>query len=236
MEHLKVHEKKSSGSWWVTKAKEEPEVVPPRSPMKQRSMSNLIPSRPNTTKKEKPPPIPTRSNTTMTMSGFVPSMPSRTVSTKRLPPAPSRSNSAKSTISVKSPATKANDENSNDTSKYSTKMMITLPLTMTLSTVTTTTEIPAWLMNAIGALDLLTTDHPKVMTTLSAVLITVGSIPAIPAIAGGAGGALLASGAAHAAGAVAVGVGSWIKQQQDTKQKNLAIANGSEASSSKKSA
>lgn len=42
---------------------------------------------------------------------------------------------------------------------------------------------------------------------LSAILITVGSIPAIPAISAGAGGAVLASGAAHAVGAIAVGLG-----------------------------
>ena len=74
------------------------------------------------------------------------------------------------------------------------------------------------------------------MTTLSAILITVGSIPAIPAIASGAGGAILASGAAHAVGAVAVGVGSWIKLQQETKQKTLAVtAAAAEASESGKS-
>lgn len=87
--------------------------------------------------------------------------------------------------------------------------------------------MPAWLLNACGALEFLTTEHPKVMTTLSAILITVGSIPAIPAIAGGAGGAILASGAAHAVGAVAVGVGSWIKVQQETKRKEtLAVTAG----------
>jgi hypothetical protein len=53
------------------------------------------------------------------------------------------------------------------------------------------------------------------MTTISAVLITVGSIPAIPAISAGAGGTILASGAVHAAGAIAVGVGSWLKAHQD---------------------
>lgn len=45
------------------------------------------------------------------------------------------------------------------------------------------------------------------MSVLSAILITVGSIPAIPAISAGAGGAVLASGAAHAVGAIAVGLG-----------------------------
>ena len=49
------------------------------------------------------------------------------------------------------------------------------------------------------------------MTAVSAVLITVGSIPAIPAISAGAGGAFLASGTAHALGSIAVGIGSWLK-------------------------
>ena len=53
------------------------------------------------------------------------------------------------------------------------------------------------------------------MSTISAILITAGSIPAIPAVAAGAGGAILASGAAHAVGAIAVGIGSWLKAQQE---------------------
>jgi hypothetical protein len=54
------------------------------------------------------------------------------------------------------------------------------------------------------------------MSTLSAILIVVGTIPALPAISAGAGGAVLASSTAHAVGAMAVGIGSWMKTQQDT--------------------
>ncbi|TEB33712.1 hypothetical protein FA13DRAFT_1729989 [Coprinellus micaceus] len=68
-------------------------------------------------------------------------------------------------------------------------------------------KAPVWLLNAVNALDFLTGEHPKAVSVLSAILITVGSIPAIPAISAGAGGAILASGAAHAIGAVAVGLG-----------------------------
>lgn len=57
------------------------------------------------------------------------------------------------------------------------------------------------------------------MSTISAVLITVGSLPAIPAIATGAAGTVLASGAAHAVGAIAVGVGTFLKAAQDSKLK-----------------
>lgn len=53
------------------------------------------------------------------------------------------------------------------------------------------------------------------MSTLSAVLIAAGTLPTLPGIGAGAGGAILASGAAHAIGAVAVGLGSWLKAQQD---------------------
>ncbi|KAH9001913.1 hypothetical protein EDB86DRAFT_2801287 [Lactarius hatsudake] len=60
--------------------------------------------------------------------------------------------------------------------------------------VTTTTEAhaPLWLLNATNALEFLTSEHPKVMTTLSAVLITVGSLPALPALSTAAGGTILA--------------------------------------------
>jgi hypothetical protein len=55
------------------------------------------------------------------------------------------------------------------------------------------------------------------MNTLSAVLIVAGTIPSLPIITAGAGGALLASSTAHAVGAIAVGIGSWIKTQQEIK-------------------
>jgi len=87
--------------------------------------------------------------------------------------------------------------------------------------VTTTTEAPAWLLNACTALEYITSEHPKAMSIISAILITAGSIPAIPAIAAGAGGAVLASGAAHAIGAIAVGVGQALNagvQHQQKKQ------------------
>jgi hypothetical protein len=54
------------------------------------------------------------------------------------------------------------------------------------------------------------------MSTLSAVLITVGTLPSLPGISAGAGGAILASHAVQAAGAIAVGVGHWLKSSQDS--------------------
>jgi len=50
------------------------------------------------------------------------------------------------------------------------------------------------------------------MTTLSAVLITAGTLPAIPAISGGT---VLATGVAQAVGAIAVGVGNLLKAQHE---------------------
>lgn len=90
---------------------------------------------------------------------------------------------------------------------------------------TTVAQAPTWLVNACTALDFLTGEHPKVMTALSAVLITVGSIPALPVISAGAGGAFLASGTAHAIGSIAVGVGSLLKAIGDTQ----AAAHGPQA-------
>ncbi|THH28724.1 hypothetical protein EUX98_g5460 [Antrodiella citrinella] len=80
-------------------------------------------------------------------------------------------------------------------------------------TSTVVAQVPVWLLNACQALEFLTTEHPKAMTAISAVLITVGSIPAIPAITAGAGGAFLASGTAHAIGTIAVGLGSILQAQ-----------------------
>ncbi|KAF8811908.1 hypothetical protein BYT27DRAFT_7133669 [Phlegmacium glaucopus] len=73
--------------------------------------------------------------------------------------------------------------------------------------VTAETQVPIWLLNACTALDYITSEHPKTMSIISAILITAGSIPAIPAIAAGAGGVVLASSAVQAVGVLAVGLG-----------------------------
>ena len=78
--------------------------------------------------------------------------------------------------------------------------------------VTTVSNVPTWLLNACHALNFLTVEHPRAMTTLSAVLITAGTLPAIPAITGGT---VLATGVAQAVGAIAVGVGNLLKAQQE---------------------
>jgi len=107
MEPLKIHEKKSGG-WWVTKTKQEAKEVPPHSPVKQKSMSNLLAA---STRKEQPP-VPVRSNTTLSIRPTR----SNTVIIKKLPPTPARANT---TISIKSPATKEAEDKTIDTSKLS---------------------------------------------------------------------------------------------------------------------
>lgn len=82
---------------------------------------------------------------------------------------------------------------------------------------TTISQVPTWLVNACQSLEFLTNEHPKVMTTLSAVLITVGSLPTLPAISAGAGGAFLASSTAHALGSLAVGLGTLLQAQTEGK-------------------
>ena len=88
-------------------------------------------------------------------------------------------------------------------------------------TTVTTARAPAWLINACSTLevlaDSLTTNEnggsntPRIMSAMSAVLVTVGAIPALPGVAAGAGGAFLASGVVQAAGAVGMGVGHALK-------------------------
>jgi hypothetical protein len=93
---------------------------------------------------------------------------------------------------------------------------------------TTVTQAPEWLLGAQGALEHLTSEYPKAMTTIAAILVTAGSIPALaasggtaafaPLLAASHGGqaaiALLSAPAAQAAGAIALGLGNWIKAQQ----------------------
>ncbi|OJT11099.1 hypothetical protein TRAPUB_12383 [Trametes pubescens] len=94
---------------------------------------------------------------------------------------------------------------------------VTTPAGTPGGSVTTVTQVPAWLVSACQSLEFLTNEHPKVMTAVSAVLITVGSLPALPALTAGAGGAFLASSTAHALGSLAVGLGTLLQAQTDGK-------------------
>ena len=72
---------------------------------------------------------------------------------------------------------------------------------------------PLWLMETCISLEELTSEYPKTMSVLAAVLLTVGAIPALPAVSAGAAGAFLASTTAHTIGSVAIGLGTLIAAQ-----------------------
>ncbi|KAH7907653.1 hypothetical protein BJ138DRAFT_458623 [Hygrophoropsis aurantiaca] len=101
---------------------------------------------------------------------------------------------------------------SNSTSSVLSNVPAPTPTTTVVEPAVTGANVPVWLLNACHALDFLTSEHPRAMTTLSAVLITAGTLPAIPAISGGT---VLATGVAQAVGAIAVGVGNMLKAQQE---------------------
>ncbi|EJD05245.1 uncharacterized protein FOMMEDRAFT_18852 [Fomitiporia mediterranea MF3/22] len=117
---------------------------------------------------------------------------------------------------------KEHNEKDKSSSSSSTEVVVAKtapPLSITpndAAALTTVTKAPAWLVNACSALEFLTVEHPKVMSAMSAVLITVGSLPAIPGV--GVGLPILATGAAQAVGAAAVGIGQCLKAVSDKSQ------------------
>ncbi|KAJ6604136.1 hypothetical protein DFH09DRAFT_1067894 [Mycena vulgaris] len=188
---------------------------------------------------DEPSPILSRSNTiTRLFSKDPPSESGALAVIEERPPVgraassfwPVRKNSTDITVSdatVQRPVPrKAKSDGSVLSSSHSSKTLPPLPgdgdychhtrdADLILTTGVSTVRAPAWLLNATTALDFLANEHPRVMSTLSAILIVAGTIPALPAIGAGAGGAVLASSTAHAVGAIAVGLGSWIKTQQE---------------------
>ncbi|RPD53652.1 hypothetical protein L226DRAFT_459590 [Lentinus tigrinus ALCF2SS1-7] len=199
-EAIKV-ESKPSGLWWIVgrgdkDAKESAPVesVPPRPPPKSRQTLDIT-----TTMKSLPSiPMPKRS-ATMSSVDTVSSLSS------------SSSSSVSSSISSFFTSTKNTPASTPGSSAIAT------PASTPGGTVTTVSQVPTWLVNACQSLEFLTNEHPKVMTALSAVLITVGSLPALPAISAGAGGAFLASSTAHAIGSLAVGLGTLLQAQTEGK-------------------
>lgn len=150
-----------------------------------------------------PPPPPKPAPPQRSNTWDVPSL-------RSMMPIPRRSQTMNTIETVSSPAASA---------KSSSKNVVATPPSAPSGppneTVTTIAQAPLWLLNACQSLDFLATEHPKVMTAISAVLITVGSIPALPVISAGAGGAFLASGTAHALGSIAVGLGTLLKATSD---------------------
>jgi hypothetical protein len=65
-------------------------------------------------------------------------------------------------------------------------------------------------------LDYLISKHPKVMSTISAVLIWVGRIASVPGVSACIGGTILAHQAVQAAGAIAIAAGEWLQAAVDS--------------------
>ncbi|EPQ55657.1 hypothetical protein GLOTRDRAFT_40740 [Gloeophyllum trabeum ATCC 11539] len=99
--------------------------------------------------------------------------------------------------------------------------------------VTTIAHAPAWLLQASNAIEMLTKEHPKTMSALSAILITAGSIPALPAVAASPMGPILACHAAQAIGSIAVGLGTLLKASSQGQIQASTPPSSSSSSSSK---
>ncbi|CCL99833.1 uncharacterized protein FIBRA_01857 [Fibroporia radiculosa] len=185
-EAIKV-QSKPSGLWWI---------------VGRGNDSDSKPAEPTSSAPSKPP-LPSKSNSMCEV-----------MTTKALP-TPKRSVTASSIETVTSIASVFSSKHSTPKSTPVMTPAMT-PAEDINDTTTMITHAPLWLVNACQSLDYLASEHPKVMTTLSAVLITVGSLPAIPALSAGAGGAFLASSTAHAIGSIAVGLGTWLKAQTES--------------------
>ncbi|EJF60238.1 hypothetical protein DICSQDRAFT_88061 [Dichomitus squalens LYAD-421 SS1] len=206
---------KPSGLWWIvgrrnneTKEKEVAPVesLPPRPPPKTQRSFDF-----GSTMKNLPPmPMPRRSATMSSISSV-------------------DSVSSASSSSVTSNISSFFSSARNTPVSTPESSAVASPAGTPGGTVTTVSQVPTWLVNACQSLEYLTNEHPKVMTALSAVLITVGSLPALPAISAGAGGAFLASSTAHALGSLAVGLGTILQSQTEGK---LQVQQGGEAQKS----
>ena len=203
-ETIKV-KSRPSGLWWIVGKGDDskdndstmPSPPPPKpQPQKSKSMCEV------TTRSTLPTP---KRSSTMNSIETVSSIASSVFSSRNTTP-----KSTPVTTPAMTPDDGAGEGMGNSVCNLETSCSRTLP-----TVPTTITHAPVWLVNACQALESLTTDHPKVMTALSAVLITVGSLPALPAIPAGAGGAFLASSTAHALGSLAVGLGTLLKAQAD---------------------
>jgi len=75
----------------------------------------------------------------------------------------------------------------------------------------TAADAPFWQVNMHNVLNYFITKHPKVVSAISTVLITVGSIALHPGVAACVGGPTFTQHAVQAVGAVAVAVGKWLR-------------------------
>ncbi|KAH9068098.1 hypothetical protein EDB83DRAFT_683482 [Lactarius deliciosus] len=191
-ESIKV-ERKSTGLWWIAgrdkqEVSEEPAEI--KSSDKKKPMTRRATVSESPTIEHKSFPVPEKAETeklpTKRRATWLHRDPS-TASTESawevVKPEPTTSTSSSfwklhlaSSSSTNTPAPAA--------SNVPTPSTVVSTTAAPSGEVTTTTEAqaPLWLLNATNALEFLTSEHPKVMTTLSAVLITVGSLPALPVL------------------------------------------------------
>ncbi|KAI0298975.1 hypothetical protein B0F90DRAFT_1668804 [Multifurca ochricompacta] len=236
-ESVKVQTKSSSGLWWIVgrdkqEVSEEPAEIKVKSSEKKKPSATRRATFSESPTTEKPivaekavvveKPVAKRRATWLTRSPSNASTPSATTPENgkeivKVEPTTTTSSFWKLNLASSSTNTPTSTvANAPATSVVSTAAAAAAAATSSDAVTTTEAHAPLWLLNACNALEFLTTEHPKVMTTLSAVLITVGSLPALPALSAGAGGTILASHAVQAAGAIAVGVGNWLKAAQDS--------------------
>ncbi|OJA14455.1 hypothetical protein AZE42_06745 [Rhizopogon vesiculosus] len=207
-EPVQVHSAKSSGAFWLTrrKSKDREEVTS--------SAMDL------------PPPLPPKQGRPNPVKAFSDSALNAATSVMKHRKAPSRANSMASTLTTSTVASTDTVTSNHALTQHAvtsshaltqhaappSHAMTAISPPSADGTVTAISNAPTWLVNACQALNFLGSEHPRAMTTLSAVLITAGTLPAIPAISGGT---LLGTGVAQAVGAIAVGVGNLLKAQQE---------------------
>jgi hypothetical protein len=73
---------------------------------------------------------------------------------------------------------------------------------------------PLWRVKARKVLEYFTTKHPKVVSTLSTVLVVMGNIASHPGVSACVGGPILA--AVQSVGAIAVAIGEWLRNELDS--------------------
>ncbi|KIP06761.1 hypothetical protein PHLGIDRAFT_42695, partial [Phlebiopsis gigantea 11061_1 CR5-6] len=196
-EEIKV-QRKPSGVWWIVggrRERAEPDSDAVSVSSTSSSVDKDLPAVPSDASTTRPVPKKAMTWDFASFKGF---------------PTPKRSNTTATVVTMSSISTTPPPPYTPPSEKASAQSML-LNAAGKPADPPTATEVahaPTWLLNASQALGFLATEHPKAMTAISAVLITIGSIPALPAIATGAGGAFLASGTAQAIGSIAVGVGS----------------------------
>ncbi|KAG1773389.1 hypothetical protein EV702DRAFT_577661 [Suillus placidus] len=202
-ETVQLHSK-PSGMLWLTRRKSLKDKDGSHKEVTSSEIVELVPPLPS--KQGRPNPIKMLSESALVAA-------TAAVRPRR---SPSRANSMASTLTTTTVSSNhtvtSNHALASNHALTSNNAVTSLSPPSSDGTVTAISNAPTWLLNACNALNFLSAEHPRAMTTLSAVLITAGTLPAIPAISGGT---VLACGVAQAVGAIAVGVGNLLKAQQE---------------------